>query len=87
MTMTTLPWIFTSEGLSIKIGFIVEFDFKSFPLHFNAFGAEGEPLRDADPTLVSSESNIRPVVPSMANLNLNGYVPRVVDYVTSVLAR
>ena len=65
---------------------IVEFDFKSFPLHFNSFGAEGEPLRDADPTLLRADSNVRPVVPSMANLNLNAYVPQVVSYVTSVLA-
>jgi hypothetical protein len=65
---------------------VEEFDFRSFPLHFNGFGAEGEPLLDADPGLLSPDSNVRPVVPSMANLNLNRHVPRTVSYVTSVLA-
>jgi hypothetical protein len=65
---------------------IEEFDFRSFPLHFNAFGAEGEPLRDADPNLLRSDSNVHPVVPSMANLNLNRHVPRTVTYVTTVMA-
>jgi hypothetical protein len=65
---------------------VEEFDFRSFPLHFNGFGAEGEPLRDADPGLLGPDSNVRPVVPSMANLNLNRHVPRTVSYVTSVLA-
>jgi phytoene dehydrogenase-like protein len=65
---------------------IEELDFRSFPMHFNAFGAEGEPLRDADPALLRPDSNIRPVVPSMANLNLNSYVPQAVSYVTSVVA-
>jgi len=65
---------------------IVEFDFKNFPLHFNAYGMEGERLRDADPALIAPTSNIYPVVPSMANLNLNRHVPRTVAYVASVLA-
>ena len=65
---------------------VEEFDFRSFPLHFNAFGAEGEALRDADPALLGQDTNVRPVVPSMANLNLNRYVPRAVRYVASVLA-
>lgn len=60
-----------------------EFDFRSFPMHFNAFGAEGEPLRDADPGLLRPDTNVRPVVPSMANLNLNRYVRRAVAYVAS----
>ncbi len=66
---------------------VEEFDFRQFPLHFNGFGAEGEPFRDADPELVDPAGNVRPVVPSMANLNLNNYVPRAVEYVASVLAR
>lgn len=65
---------------------VEEFDFRAFPLHFNGFGAEGEPLRDADPALLGPDSNIRPVVPSMANLNLNRYVPRAVSYVAAVMA-
>ncbi len=63
-----------------------EFDFKSFDMHFNSFGMEGEALRDADASLVQS-LNLHPVVPSMANLNLNAYVPRVIDQVTRVLTR
>jgi hypothetical protein len=62
------------------------FDFRSFRMHFNGFGMEGERLRDADPGLLRADSNVRPVVPSMANLNLNDYVPRSVAYVLSVLA-
>ncbi|MCA8974161.1 MAG: NAD(P)-binding protein [Planctomycetes bacterium] len=66
---------------------VVEFDFRDVPLHFNAFGAEGEPLRDADPALVDPAGNMRPVVPSMANLNLNAYVPQVVADVAATMAR
>lgn len=62
------------------------FDFKTVPMHFNSFGMEGEPLIDADPSLIQNGSNIRPVAPSMANLNLNSHIPRTIDYVCSVLA-
>lgn len=65
---------------------VEEFDFRSFTMHFNGFGAEGEPLRDADPSMVAPESKVWPLVPSMANLNLNRYVPRVVRDVTAVVA-
>lgn len=66
---------------------VVEFDFKSVNLHFNGYGMEGEALRDADVTLLQPGSNLHPVVPSMANLNLNRYVPRVVAQVADILAR
>lgn len=66
---------------------IVEFDFKSVTLHFNGYGMEGEALRDADPALLREDSNLHAVVPSMANLNLNRYVPRVVAQVAAILAR
>lgn len=75
----------------LEIGIVREddrietFDFKSFVLHFNAYGAEGEPLQDADPSVLV-DSNIIPVVPSLANLNLNRYVPRVVRDMTALLA-
>lgn len=65
---------------------VIEFDYKNFPLHFNAYGMEGERLVDADPQLIDAGSNIHPVVPSMANLNLNRHVPRTVAQVASVLA-
>lgn len=65
---------------------VAEFDFRTFCLHYNAFGMEGEPLCDADPTMLRADSNVHPVVPSMANLNLNSHVPRTIRYVTSVLA-
>ena len=66
---------------------VEEFDFKSVVMHFNAYGMEGEPLREADPTLLRADSNVRPVVPSMANLNLNNHVPRTVAYVSEQVAR
>lgn len=66
---------------------VEEFDYRSFPMHFNGFGVEGEPLRDADPRLIRSDSNIRPLAPSMANLNLNRYVPRTIGSVASTLGR
>jgi hypothetical protein len=65
---------------------VEEFDFRSFRMHYNGFGAEGEPLRDADPALVRADSNLWPVVPSMANLNLNRYVACAVAEVTARLA-
>ncbi len=81
-------WVASLRRLGLLDGahVVEEFDFRSFPMHFNGFGAEGEALRDADPLLLGSETNVRPVVPSMANLNLNRYVPRAVSYVTTVLA-
>jgi hypothetical protein len=66
---------------------VEEFDFRSAVMHFNAYGMEGERLRDADPALLRADSNIHPVVPSMANLNLNRYVPRAIEYVSGVAAR
>lgn len=65
---------------------VEDFDFRSFVMHFNGFGAEGVELRDADPALLAPTSNVHPVVPSMANLNLNRYMPRVVRDVTKILA-
>lgn len=64
---------------------VEDFDFRSFAMHFNGYGAEGEPLVDADPSLLRPDTNVRPVAPSMVNLNLNRYVPGVVRDVTSVL--
>ncbi len=66
---------------------VEEFDFRKYRMHFNAFGVEGQPLCDADPALVRADSNVHPVTPSMANLNLNAYVPRAVAYVSDVLSR
>ncbi len=65
---------------------VEEFDFKTFTMHFNSFGMEGEPLHDADASLLKAGSNIHPVVPSMANVNLNYHVPRAVRDVAAVLA-
>jgi hypothetical protein len=65
---------------------VVEFDFRAITTHFNGFGAEGEPLRDADPALVRADSNVVPLAPSMANLNLNRWVPRVIEQVSALIA-
>ena len=66
---------------------IDEFDYKSVVMHFNGFGMEGERLQDADPSQLHPSTNLRPVVPSMANLNLNNHVPRTVAYVSEQIAR
>jgi hypothetical protein len=58
------------------------FDFRSFALHFNGYGMEGEALVDADPGVLNPASNIAPVAPSMANLNLNAHVPMAIETVT-----
>jgi hypothetical protein len=62
------------------------FDYKTNRMHFNSYGMEGEPLVDADPALLRADTNVRPLTPSMANLNLNSHIPRNIAYVTSVLA-
>jgi len=72
-------------GLLDEAHRVEEFDFKAIKMHFNAFGAEGEPLRDADPSSLDQASNLVPIAPSMANLNLNRYVPRALRQVTDVL--
>jgi hypothetical protein len=75
-----------SLGLLEADHVVEEFDVRSFVMHFNGFGCEGEALRDADPRLVRPDANVHAVVPSMANLNLNRYVPRAVRDVTAVLS-
>ncbi len=65
---------------------VEQFDFKSVQMHFNGFGMEGEALIDADPSLIRADSNVHAVVPSMANLNLNAYLPRTVRDVVAALA-
>lgn len=62
-----------------------DFDFRAFGVHFNGYGAEGAELRDADPSLLAPDTNLLPLAPSMANLNINRYVPRVVRDVTAVM--
>ena len=66
---------------------VLDYDFKSVPLHFNAYGMEGEALVDADPCLIRADSNLHAVVPSMNNLNLNNHVPRTVSEVTALVCR
>lgn len=63
------------------------FDFKTFCMHFNAYGMDGVPLEEADASKLAAGSNIRPVTPSLFRLNLNSHVPRDISYVTNVLAR
>lgn len=65
---------------------VEHFDFKTRRMHFNSFGMEGTPLRDADPALLMPDSNVHPLVPSMANLNLNSHIPRTIVYVAAVMA-
>jgi protoporphyrinogen oxidase len=74
-------------GLLTATHRVDDFDFRAVPMHFNAFGTEGEPLRDADPAAIDPHGNIRPVAPSMANWNLNHYVPQALQYAAAVLAR
>ncbi len=62
------------------------FDYKTNQMHFNSYGMEGKKLIDADPSLLRADSNVRPLTPSMANLNLNSHIPRNIAYVTSILA-
>ncbi len=62
------------------------FDYKTNRMHFNSYGMEGERLIDADPSVLRDDSNIRPLTPSMGNLNLNSHIPRNIAYVTSILA-
>ncbi len=81
------PWLDSLRRLGL-IGAshkALQYNFKSFGMHFNAFGVEGEPLVDADPSVIK-QGNLHPVVPSLSNLNLNRHVPRTVRDVTAVLA-
>lgn len=64
---------------------VESFDFKRFRMHYNSFGAEGQPRRDPDPGWIHPASNIRAVAPTVANRNLNWSVPLYLEYVTRVL--
>ncbi len=52
-----------------------DFDFKSVPLLYNCFGAEGEPMPDIALRPLPPESNLRPVLPSLRKININTRVP------------
>jgi hypothetical protein len=82
-------WLADLRALGLLDGshHVDDFDFRAFRMHFNGYGAEGVALRDADPSLLASDSNVVPLAPSMANLNINRYVERVIEEVsTSVRA-
>lgn len=74
-------------GLITDAHRVTMFDFKTRQLHFNSFGMEGEPLVEADASLIDSRSNIRPLAPSMANWNLNTHVPQTIATVVDALCR
>jgi hypothetical protein len=73
-------WLADLRALGLLDGShrVDDFDFRAFRMHFNGYGAEGVALRDADPTLLAPGSNVVPLAPSMANLNINRYVERVI---------
>ena len=62
-----------------------DFDFKCVRMHYNSFGAEGEPRIEPDSALLHPESNIRPVAPTTQNRNLNGSVPLYIESIARVL--
>jgi hypothetical protein len=64
---------------------VESFEFRCFRMHYNSFGAEGQPRREPDSGQIHPRSNVRPVAPTQQNRNLNGSVPLYLEYVARVL--
>ena len=64
---------------------LVDFCFKSFPAFYNTFGIEGQPMPEIDFDDIPETSNLRPVLPSYRNTNINTRVPRYLKFMVEDL--
>lgn len=80
-------WIESLKTLGIvpRGAQVVDFDLKSVPLLYNSYGVEGEPMPDVTFELPEG-SNLRPVLPTIRNANINARVPQYLRFLADDLA-
>jgi hypothetical protein len=62
---------------------VVDFDLRMFPLYSNVYGAEGERLPPIDfSARLGAETNLKPVLPTYAKVNINTRIPQYLDFLT-----
>jgi len=64
---------------------LVDFDLKTVPLVYNCFGIEGREMPEVELGELHPESNLRPVLPSVRNININTRVPQFLEFLTAEL--
>jgi hypothetical protein len=65
----------------------LDFDLKTVPLVYNCYGIEGRRMPEVEIGELHPESNLRPVLPSIRNININTRVPQFLEYLTAELTR
>jgi hypothetical protein len=63
----------------------VDFDLKTVPLVYNCYGVEGKKQPDFEIGELHPESNLRPVLLSVNNININTRIPQFLRYLTDEL--
>jgi hypothetical protein len=66
---------------------LVEFDLKSFPILYNSFGVDGQPMPELELNALPPTSNLRPVLPTIRKVNINTRLPQYLEFLARDLAR
>lgn len=83
-------WLRSLQRLGIAAGDnrLVDFDMKRVPMYSNVFGVDGVPIPAHDfSARLGPSSNLRPVLPTHLNVNLNTRVPQYLEFLTRDLLR
>ena len=72
-------------GIAPVSNALVDFDFKRVPLLYNCYGVEGEPTPELDLRAIPSDSNLKPVLPTLRKVNINTRVPQYLAFLTEDL--
>ena len=73
-------------GIATRDNPLRGYDFKTFPILYNCYGIEGEPMPEVDFSDIPPTSNLRPVLPSIRNININTRVPQFLRYLVDELS-
>jgi len=63
---------------------VLDFDFQSVPILYNAYGVEGRPMPEVEPHLPPG-SNLRPVLPTVKKININTRLPEYLRFLAEDL--
>jgi hypothetical protein len=74
-------------GIASKDNETVDVDVKSFRIMYNCYGVEGKPVPDLDVGEIPAGSNLRPVLPTVRNVNINTRVPQYLKFLAEDLGR
>lgn len=66
---------------------VVDFDLKTFPIRYNAYGVDGKKVDAVDLGELSPESNLVPVLPAPGNVNINTRVPMYLRFLAEELTQ